>query len=340
MNRISLAGIAKKAGVSRPVVFTVLKNRDGKNIRVSDGTRKKILKIAHDLGYFPPKSARDLFSGRTNTIGIIVHKLTPHFSALLEALNDHAGAAGLDVLPYIVGNSDEKEERCLNMLRDGRVDGVIAAAFAPHSESRYRKFSVPPYNLKIVSISPPIRSVPSVYVDEEGAGAAAAAHLTEIGCTRLCFFGVRETGRAKGFEKYLLDHGRARPIFRTGTGYQSFEDGGKLAAGSFLAKSRPDGVFAYNDLLGLALLREALIRGIRVPQELAIVGCDNSDVCRHTYPQLTSIDTSIPLTVKLALSKLLDLIKDRTVSPLHTIVPVSLVIRESTQRKQITRRKS
>jgi len=331
--KFTIKDIAKKAGVSHTVVSIILNKKENERVFVSEKKKEEILELIERYGYIPRKSARDLASQRTNTIGLIFQRLTPYFSSLVEELQKQAFKKGLEIMPYITEGYPEREEGYLNLMRDGRVDGVITTAFVEGSPARYLKFSSFPYNLKIVTIGPPVENIPSIYFDEEEAGRIAASHLTEIGCKRLCFFGgVRESGRAEGFVKFKEER-LPSPLVFTGekfVGY--FHEGEKLAKEFFKLKELPDGVFASNDLLAVALLSEVLKRGLKIPENLAIMGCDNTEVCLHSYPGLTSIDVNISLTAQIALEKLIDFINGKEVKPLHTTIPIKLVERESTKK--------
>ncbi len=332
---VTMRDIAKEAGVTHSVVSAVVNNRENSRIFVSKKTKEKILQLVDQYGYVPRKTALAFASGKTNNIGIIVHQLTPYFSRLLEALSEEASAFGFEILPYILGDNEEKEEECFNLMRDGRVDGIIATAFTVNSDCRYRKYSSEPYNLKIVTISPPVENVPSVYLDEKRAGELAAEHLVSIGCRRLCIFGgTPETLRMKGFVEYVRKKGLPEPITETSAGFMDLAKGEFFARKLLTSRNRPDGVFAYNDLVGVSLIKECIRTGVKVPDEIAIVGCDNTEVCLHTYPQLTSIDTNLFLASRLSFAKLMDVLDEKEGIELHTKIQVSLVVRESTIKEE------
>ncbi len=329
---VSLRTIAKATGVSRAVVSAVINKKENQRIFVSQKKREEILKLVEEYGYVPKKSARDLGSQRTNTIALLFHWLTPYFSSLLEEIHRQAFKKGLEVIPYITEGYPDKEEEYLNLMRDGRVDVILAAAFTEGSPDRYMKFSSPPYNLKIVTINPPVGNIPSVHFDEEDAGRLAAQHLIEIGCKNLCFIdggGIVEK-RMEGFAHYIRE--RKLPVASVIQPMGLFPDGVALAKKVFNLEKLPDGIFAYNDPLAIAVLTEVLRRGLKVPDDIAIVGCDNTEVCLYCYPALTSIDTNVSQVVKIALQKVVDLTNGMEAEPRHTKVPVKLVIRESTNR--------
>lgn len=332
-----MATIAKIAGVTKPVVYTVLNNREGKGIFASQKTKEKILKIAHELGYVAPKSAKELFSGTSDNIGVIFHDLSHPFAELVSCLQQEANRQNLDITPYLTNGDPQMEEHYLNLTRDGRVDGVLAMSGIEGSVERYRRFAQPPYNLKILRYGEPTPGIFSIHFDEEDAGRQAARHLIEAGCKRLAFFGgCKNYARAKGFTRYLKEKGETAPLLFTGDKSHCalFFPTGKVLAQEFLnLRKLPDGVFASNDLLGIALLSEALKKGLKVPEDMAIIGCDDTEICLYVKPALSSIDIEISLTAKEAIKKIRAIIKGKeTVSP-HTNIPAVLKPRESTKRQ-------
>jgi len=336
MNRImksaTIRDIAREAGVSVSVVSAVINKKDNQKIFVGEKKKRKILELIEKYNYIPQKSARALASQRTNTMGIIFNSLTPTYAHLLSLIEEEISRRGWDVAIYITDDNPEREEKYLHLMRDGRVDGVIVAAFTQGSPERYRRyFSL---GIKIVVIGPFIEGIPGVYFEEKKAGRVAAEHLVEIGCKRLCFFGGwKDTERAREFEKYVLERGLPKPLNFTREDFvDKFSVDKELAKEFFNFSPLPDGVFATNDLAGIALMVEALRRGIKVPQDIAIMGMDNAEICEYTYPSLTSIDLNMELRAKLAIEKLIQLINNEPLEELHTQVPFKLVIRESTKK--------
>ncbi|MCD6408090.1 LacI family DNA-binding transcriptional regulator [bacterium] len=332
--KITLGQIAKKVGVSKTVVSAVLNKKENKKIFVSEEKKKKILELVSKYHYYPRKSAKELATGKTNTIGVILHRLTPFFSLLLEELQKEAFKRELEITPYITEGIDEKEEEFLRMMRDGRVDGVIITAFVEGSRERCRKFSSPPYNLKILTITVPVKNIPSVRFDGVKAGKLAAEHLIETGCRRLCFYGGDgKCERLKGFIEYIKKKKLSDPVVITDKNFRGyFPDGVKYAKKFLSLKKLPDGVFVYNDLVAAGLLSELIKNGIKVPDEVSIISCDNTEVCLYTNPKLTSINSHPSLLAKIALEKMLLFIDGKKIEPLHTKVEPHLVIRDSTRK--------
>lgn len=331
--RISLKQIAQIAGVSKVVVYTVLKGRENKGIFVSNKTKEKILKIANELGYVAPKSAKELFTGNSDTIGIIFHKLTPYFSYLVSEIQTAALKEGLEIIPYITNGDWQLEKHYLEISRDGRVDGVITVAHTDKSQQLYKQFTQKPYNLKILSFGPDIKDIPTIHFDEKKAGVLAAKHLIEIGCKSFAFFGGdRKLERCKGFVEYLKEKGYTAVVFTAEKFVSSFEEGMKLGEEFFKLKKLPEGVFAANDILGVTLVNCAKRYGIKIPDDMAIMGCDNTEVCLYSEPELTSIDTNVKEIARKAIEIIKRLIKGEKIEePVR--IDVQIVKRNSTKRR-------
>lgn len=332
MKSPTIGFIADKAGVSKRVVSVVVNGIENKKIFVSQEKKRQILDLVEEYGYVPRKYARDLAGRKTDTVALIFHRLTPYFANLLEILQDEAYASGLEVMPYITKGSPEREESFLEQMRDGRVDGIIVSSSVEGSSGRLKKYSSPPYNLKIVAISGRrVKGVPTVNFDEIEAGRLAAEHLIGSGREKLCFFGGRaDYPRAEGFREYALAETGQEPLIFTGeTTCEFFAEAQTLAQKFAVLENLPEGIFASNDLIGAALAGELLRHGVKIPEDVSVVGCDNTEVCLYACPPLSSIDTNCREIAKIALAELRALIEGREERDSHKIVRPSLAARES-----------
>lgn len=331
--KITLGQIAKKVGVSKTVVSAVINKKENKKIFVSEKKKKEILELVSKYNYYPRKSARELATGRTNTIGVILHRLTPFFSLLLEELQKEAFKKELEITPYITEGIEEKEEEFLMMMSDGRVDGVITTAFVKGSQERYKKFSSPPYNLKILTMTPSLGNIPSVHFDEKKAGRLAAEYLVKIGCRKLCCYGEDEKSeRFKDFIEYAKNKNLPFVAIGGKNFKPYFQDGVKFAEKFLSQRELPDGVFAFNDIVAAGLLSELIKNGIKVPDKVSIISCDNTEVCLYTTPQLTSIDTKIKKGAEKAISMFIEMVEGRLRRKKIVIEP-EIVVRDSTRAK-------
>jgi len=333
--RKTIKEIAKEAGVSKTVISAVVNKKFERIPFLSEKKKRLILHLIKKYDYVPRKSARDLSYQKTNIIGIILHRLTPFFSQLVEELQKYAFSHKIEVMPYITEGIPEREEEYLNMMRDGRVDGVIVAGTVKGSKKRYLKYTNSPYNMKLVTIAiPPIDNIPSVCMDEEKVGIISAKHLIDIGCKRLCVFGGEKNFiRCESFIKYAKERNIEVKFLTEKHFVAYYHQGRKLAKKLLKEKEIPDGIFAFNDSLGVALMVEVLKEGIKVPQELAIISCDNTQLCECTFPEITSIDNNTKLLAKIAFEKIIAKINNKEIKEIHTKTEPKLIIRGSTKKE-------
>jgi len=325
--------VASRAGVSPAAVSVVLNHKENCGIFVSEVTRKRILKVIAETGYVPRKSARDLFTRKTNVIGVICHRLTPFFAEFLSHIQQVATEKNLEIIPYLTNGQPELEEKYLQQVLDGRVDGLIALARTGGSRSRYLRYSRAPYHLHIVYYGASIPGIPTFHFNEKQAGELAFQHLYEIGCRRLAVLGgcVKDT-RIQSFLQAAASAG-VKVICPASHYWVGYLQEAAAAARQLLEKSSPvDGVFCYNDLVGLAFLGVAQQKGIRIPEDIAVITCDNTELTSYTQPPLSSIDVNFPLLARTAIEKVCGLIQGKKEKFSHTDIPVKLLVRESTRR--------
>ncbi|HOL68113.1 MAG TPA: LacI family DNA-binding transcriptional regulator, partial [bacterium] len=326
--RLNIRQVAKRAGVSPAVVSVIINKKENQNIFVSKATRERVLKVIRETGYIPRKSARDLITRRTNIIGIICHRLTPFFAELLTWLQRTAAECGLEVIPYLTNGQPELEEGYLRQSLDGRVDGLIALAETEGSRDRYCRYAGPPYHLNIVYYGSPLPGIPTFHYDEKEAGRLAFHHLYQAGYRRLGVFGGSASDkRNQSFIQAAAEAG-VKLTWKPGRQWIGYLAEAARAAEELIEKNRPlpDGLFCYSDLVAIAFLSVAHKKGIRIPQDIALLSCDNTELAGYTHPPLSSIDVNFPLLAKTALENVCALIAGKKPARLHRHIPVRLVV--------------
>ena len=328
-NKLTVGEIARKVGVSRTVVSAVLNKKENQRIFVSEEKKKKIIEFSKNLRYYPKKSARELVTGKTNTIGVVIQKLTPYFSVLVEELQKSAFKKGYEIVLYLTENIPNREEKFLNLMLDGRVDGVIVTGFTEGSEKRYKKYSE---YLKILTMTTKIDNIPSVHFNEKKAGEIAGEHLIKTGCKRLCVAGgMKDSERFKGFIEYCEKRGKEVSLLIEDKFSGYYEDGIGLAKKMFELKKIPDGIFVFNDLIGVAFISKIKENGLKIPQDISIISCDNSEICLYTEPKLTSIDTKIKERAEKAIENFIKMTKGEKVKDI--LIEPEIIIRETTKKE-------
>lgn len=290
MTRVSVRDVAEHAGVSVGTVSHVLNHPD----KVAATTVERVNASIQSLGYVRNAAARQLRSGRSLTIGAIVLDVAnPFFADVIRGAESAADAGEYSVL---VGNSDSdasRQSRYLDLFEEQRVDGVLITPVGdPEASLRHIRGRGTPVIL--VDAEMPGSGLTSVSVDDVAGAATAIGHLVGTGRRRLAFVGgpallgqmadrwVGASAAAAG--KATLERIDAGAM----TVLAGRAVGERLAARP--AKDRPDGVFCTNDLLAVGVMQALLlVGGIRIPEDIALVGYDDIDFASATMVPLTSI---------------------------------------------------
>lgn len=349
---VTIFDVAREAGVSKATVSVVMNDRLGP-VRVSDATRATVLEAAARLGYTPNHAARNLRRRQTRAITLIVQRIgTPYFTDIAQAVVESAKGLGYEV-DIVDAEAPDGEREALLRLRGGRADGVIIATARPalrdatavreewsRRETGRRelaKLGLPTVHLLDRG---PDSSVPSIEIDNEEGGYLATRHLLGLGHRRIAYVGPRspesddeQTSLAERFRGYRRALAEAGVQFSPSwliVGWRDLE-GGRAAARTWVRQGaeRPTAAFAYTDLVAISLLRGLYDEGVRVPENLALVGFDGIEMGQFTIPALTTIDHPRRDLGRLGVETLAALISGQTPTEMHRVLPIRLVVRES-----------
>ena len=284
--RVTMRDVARRAGVSQPLVSLVIAGSP--TARVAEATRARILDAARELGYRPNVVAQALVRRRSYSMGVIVPDLrNPFFTDVVSGVERVAAEQGYAVL--LCDAAEVTVERHLDALRARQIDGVIIDAIGAASVSADLLA-----DLNIVLIDEPSAAFPGVASDAAGAGRLEAEHPLGLGHRRIGYLGAASDTwafrmRERGVVQALRDAGLPiRPEdLRRGA---PTPDGGRAAARALLgAADRPTGIVCANDLMALGALKACALAGVRVPGELSVVGCDDIETARLVTPELTTV---------------------------------------------------
>lgn len=284
----SIKEVAEAAGVSTATVSRVLTNQP----HVRPELRERVLAAVAKLDYRPNLVARSLRSQQSNAIGLIVSDIrNPYFTAVSRAVEDAAYAQGFSVMLCNTDENPEKEALYLSLMRDTNIAGVI---FSPTRQT-LANFTSLSIDFPIVMIDRTLRGgqIDSVLIDNVAAGYQLTAHLVEAGYRRIAgLFGEASTTgreRRQGFEEALEAAGLAAipellryvPA-RIETGYSAALDLLRLL-------EPPDAIFTTNSMLTAGALQAIHARGLRVPDQVALVGFDETTWATLVQPAITLI---------------------------------------------------
>jgi DNA-binding LacI/PurR family transcriptional regulator len=320
--------VARKARVSRALVSLVMRGEPN----VSEQRRRRVLRAAEELGYRPNAYARSLASKRLHTVGVLINDVTnPYFGGVYSSLATAAEEAGFDLLVAPGTRSPGKESALVRTLLEHRVAGLaLLSPLMPTKELRGLTSSWPTV---LIGRDASLPGVDIVTTDEHQAARLVLDHLTEKGHRDI----VHVTGganrsakdRAKAYRTVMAEHG-LEPLQIAGAFSQA---AGQDAARAILELPRlPTAVIAANDLVAVGAMGVLESHGLRVPDDISVVGYDDSQIARLDQVQLTSIRQPVDRFGHAAMSLLLHRIDepgaDRVVQRLGT----ELVVRRTTGR--------
>jgi len=331
VKRLTLEEIGKLAGVSRSTVSRVVNGYP----HISPEIRERVEQIINETGYQPNFAARSLASSRTQVIALFVPNIVshifsdPYFSHLTEGISRACNAADYTLSLYLF-HSLEEEQRTMERMLNGRmIDGLIFTADRDDSglipELRAQKT---PF---VMVGRPDDPSISYVDTDNVNGGYAAGRHILRLRRERIAFIGSHQNNagrdRQKGFLKALKEQGVMLPPEMIVIGDFS-EDSGYYAMNQLL-RHKPGAIFAANDLMALGALRSITDAGLTVPDDVAIIGFDDSPAGQLASPPLTTVRQHVHRLGTTAVEMLLDILDTGSDAPHRVILPTELVIRAS-----------
>ncbi len=336
---VRLKDIAQDMGLSTVTISKVLRGHSD----IGEETRKRVLKRMKEMHYQPNFAARALITGRTWTIGLVVPDLLhPFFAQVAKSISAVIRGQGYSLMITSSEEDPELERREVDQLLARRVDAMlIASAQATPDTLRSIQERKTPYVLIDRQFAGFAANF--VGVDDELVGQLGTTHLIEQGCRRIAHIRGPETstalGRLGGYKRALAAHrmkAAAGHVVSIGSsGDDRGEPGGYEAARKLLAlKTRPDGIFCFNDPVALGAMRAILDAGLRIPEDIAVVGCGNLPYSDFLRVPLTSIDQNSEAIGQHAAAMALSLVGAKgVVRPRTELVAPRLVVRASSLRK-------
>lgn len=324
---VSIKDIAERAGVSPSTVSRALNDHP----RISRRTRERIRRLAKEMGYSPSAIARSLVAKRTFTIGLVISFISdPFLAQVVRGVEEAAIDNGYSVFLCSSYGDPTREMAVVETFRERRADGIIVTTsrvdslYAPLLD----KFKIP-----IVLINCREYAY-SVSTDNLHGGQLATEHLLELGHTRIGYISSEEGGRTnldrlEGYKMALRRYGIAFDQSLVSAGDGKVE-GGKEGMKRLLAlPCPPTAVFCYNDMTAIgaaAALREA---GLRVPEDMSLVGFDDIDLAPYLNPPLTTVRQPRYELGRSAMEMLLALLAGEAVT--NVLLQGELIVRESSR---------
>ncbi len=328
---VSVKDVGMRAGVSFQTVSKVLNGKGS----VSPETRVRILEAAEALGYVPNVLARGVVARGSHTLGIIASDFGDSvLSQFVVGAEREAQRRGHGTLISTIDTNGANAEQCLRLLLERRVAGVLLAA--PQTENDLRIVTMLRGRVPAVGVHPIAGGgIPVVDSDHIQIGALATGHLLERGHRRIgSVIGATTRSvthrRLGGYRQALEQMGIRFDQGLVEEGHWEIEGG--YAATRRLLERAPDvtAIFAQNDTMAVGVLSALHDLRRRVPDDCAVVGCDDIPFAAHTIPPLTTVRIPFIERGEVAVRLLLDSIADGAAAPERTVMPAVLVPRAST----------
>lgn len=340
---VTIADVARAAAVSTATVSNVINNVP----RMSRETRERVLRVMDDLGYRPDPTARNLRAGRTDVVGLLVPELDrPYFGQLATAIADGVEARGRHLVLQRSGIGAEGELEAAAFARLRMYDAVIITVVGLDAAELERlSFTTP---VVLVGERPVSRGFDHVMMDNVGGSRLAVDHLLAGGARRVALLGGHPEGdplgmvaqRHRGWRQAHEDRAVAADPRLARTVEALDLEGGRRAVHELARSGVPfDGVFAVTDVVALGALRGLVELGLRVPDDVQVVGFDDIEEGRYSVPSLTTVDAGRE-TIAATVLDLIDArmresaagaVTEDRLAPSEVVVPASLVRRESTR---------
>jgi DNA-binding LacI/PurR family transcriptional regulator len=323
--RPTMADVAKHVGVSRALVSIVFRGAPG----ASDATRERVLRTAAEMGYRPDSLAQGLRANRTRRLGVLFSLRRPFEVELVEHMYPVVRQLGYDLLlgPFTPGRG---QDAVVDELLRYRCEGLVVVGPELHAHDLEPLLD----EVSVVEVGRGVTRGPvDVIRNDDAVGTRQAVdHLVELGHAAIAYVdGGANPGaedRRDGYRAAMVDHGLAAGIQVVPGGYT--EDDGADAARKLLADGPPTAVIAANDPCAIGVLDTVLRADLRVPDDLSVIGYDDSRFGRLPGIDLTSVRQDIPKMARLAVKAVVDRLERPGRKPRDTALRPKLVVRGTT----------
>lgn len=327
-----IADVARLAGVSTATVSRVLANPG----MVRPKTHALVMAAVRRSGYTPNSTARNLRTQRTMMILAVVPNLAnPVFAQILRGIDDALSESGYGIVIGNLDNRQEREARYVDLALSRRIDGVLLMSGRIPADGR-RSMGEAALPMVALCAAVPGAAMPSVTVEDREAAQAAVAHLVRLGHRRLGYVSgppgnVIEGERYAGFRKGAAAAGLSEADLVRWEGRFVFAAGVAAAEAFLRLRRRPTGIFAACDESAVAFVKTVRAAGLRVPEDVSVIGFDGSEFADYAEPTLTTLRQPLQALGRAGAEAILKLIRNE-LSPAEWRVrlPVTLLDRDTT----------
>lgn len=327
----TIQDVAQAAGVAASTVSRYLNGR----LPVSPATEAKILAAVQELGYVPNAQARNLARRRSGVVGFVVPEISnPYFGAIADYVVEAVERNGLLVLLCSTRSQAVRQASYIDLLASGAIDGML---YLGSFRSNQRLAAAIDGGLPVVVVDEPISGLPPVHtvvMDDYAGGYQATSYLISLGHRRIAFVsGPAELGsvqeRHRGYCDALRKAGLDpdQQVRRDGPFTEVF--GMTVLPHLLAAPQPPTAAFVASDYIALGVISAAESHGIRVPEDLSVVGFDDIRFSQYMTPRLTTVRSPLERLARVGVELLFEQLQDPGAKARTEVLPVELVIRES-----------
>ncbi|CAH0534565.1 HTH-type transcriptional repressor CytR [Vibrio stylophorae] len=326
----TMKDVAQLAGVSTATVSRALMNPE----KVSASTRKKVEKAVLDAGYSPNSLARNLRRNESKTIVAIIPDICdPYYAEIIRGIEEAAMEHGYLVLLGDGGQQKNRENSFVNLVFTKQADGMLLLGTdVPFDVSKPEQKNLPP--LVMACEYAPELELPTVHIDNLTAAFEVVNYLTQMGHKRIATITGSDSAaisnfRHQGYQQAMRRAGiEINPAYRVKGDY-SFAGGARAMTSLLSLPEPPTAVFCHNDTMAIGAMQQAKRLGLRVPQDISVVGFDDIKFSEYCDPPLTTVSQPRYDIGRKAMLMLLELLRGKEVQAGSRLLDAKLVIRES-----------
>ena len=326
----TMKDVAQLAGVSTATVSRALMNPE----KVSASTRKRVEDAVLEAGYSPNSLARNLRRNESKTIVTIVPDICdPYFTEIIRGIEDAAMENGYLVLLGDSGQQRKRESSFINLVFTKQADGMLLLGTdLPFDVSKSEQKNLPP--LVMACEYAPELELPTVHIDNLTSAFEIVNYLTQLGHKRIAQISGPDKAALCQFRHQGYHQARRRAGITMNTAFCttsdfSFEGGAKALRKLLSLPEQPTAIFCHNDMMAIGAIQEAKRLGLRIPQDLSIVGFDDIQFSQYCDPPLTTVSQPRYEIGRQVMLMMLELLKGRDVRAGSRLLETKLVIRNS-----------
>ncbi|MFG6117925.1 LacI family DNA-binding transcriptional regulator [Thalassobacillus sp. B23F22_16] len=330
MKTITIKDVAKLSGVSISTVSRVLNAPES----VKTEKREKVLKAIKQLNYHPNALARGLIYKRTKSIGVLIPDISnPFVAGVIRGMEDEGRELGVNLILCNTDRNQERMVRYLKVLKEKQVDGIVFTS-DPINEEYYQIFNEIDLPIVLAATESREYNIPSVKIEDEKAAYDAALYLIEKGHTEIGMISGPTTDTIAGFPRYMgFKQGLRDKLSLENNniefGFFDYDSSYKAMERLYDKNPKITAVFCASDEMALGAISFLNTKGINVPEDISILGFDNTKIAQMSIPKLTTISQPMYEIGKHAILKLEKMISGESLEDVVTYLPHTIVERES-----------